>query len=136
MGIFEWIKNLIGDRLKENLEDIGDNLELILKNFGNIFISLFIMGLGFYVLVDHSLFSFIFYLLTVIWIIFFNTIVLIKKPKYFYFTLIIILVSEALRPILADSFNFAMKGELFMALIYIGVWIAIKIRMRQIREEN
>ncbi len=136
MGIFDWIKDWVSERFGENIENVKENFELIIDNWRNIVISLFVMWLGFYVIVDYGRFSLIFYSLTAIWITFFNTLVLVKKPYYFYFTLVIILVADALKPMLADSFNFAVSGNWLMAFVYFGVWIAIRIRFNQLRNEN
>ncbi len=135
MWLFKKIWDWISDKFYENVKEIKENFEEILENFGNIFLAVILMAVGFYIIKDYSWFSLLFYILTAIWIVFFNTPVLVKKPLYFYITLVILLVAGAIKPILIDSFNFLRSGDILMFCVYLGVWIAIRIRFNQLRNE-
>jgi len=136
MGLWDWVKNWVSDKFKENIEDIENNWNEIKKNIGNIFISLITLIAGVCVLKDYGFWNLLSYILTAIWILFFNTTVLIEKPLYFYLSLVAILVADAIKPLLTDGIKFLSEGNCLMFIVYIGVWTIIRIEFNQLKESR
>lgn len=78
----------------------------------------------------------ILYILTLLWIILFNSAIFIKNPFYLLITFISLLIANAFRPLLTNSLNSLEQGNLLMFFVYLIVWVLIKIRILKMKKNS
>lgn len=119
------------------LKRIKENLLKFIKNTNNLTISIFILIIGFLIiLLQGNLLMLILYILTLLWIILFNSAIFIKNPFYLLITFISLLIANAFRPLLTNSLNSLEQGNLLMFFIYLIVWVLIKIRILKMKKNS
>lgn len=119
------------------LKRIKENLLKFIKDTNNLTISIFILIIGFLIiLLQGNLLMLILYILTLLWIILFNSAIFIKNPFYLLITFISLLIANAFRPLLTNSLNSLEQGNLLMFFIYLIVWVLIKIRILKMKKNS
>jgi len=119
------------------LKRIKENLRKFIKDTNNLTISIFILIIGFLIiLLQGNLLMLILYILTLLWIILFNSAIFIKNPFYLLITFISLLIANAFRPLLTNSLNSLEQGNLLMFFIYLIVWVLIKIRILKMKKNS
>jgi len=119
------------------LKRIKENLLKFIKDTNNLTISIFILIIGFLIiLLQGNLLMLILYILTLLWIILFNSAIFIKNPFYLLITFISLLIANAFRPLLTNSLNSLEQGDLLMFFIYLIVWVLIKIRILKMKKNS
>ncbi|MDD2444596.1 MAG: hypothetical protein PHX15_02560 [Candidatus Nanoarchaeia archaeon] len=119
------------------LKRIKENLRKFIKDTNNLTISIFILIIGFLIiLLQGNILMLILYILTLLWIILFNSAIFIKNPFYLLITFISLLIANAFRPLLTNSLNSLEQGNLLMFFIYLIVWVLIKIRILKMKKNS
>lgn len=125
------------DFCTNRLKRIKENLRKFIKNTNNLTISIFILIIGFLIiLLQGNLLMLILYILTLLWIILFNSAIFIKNPFYLLITFISLLIANAFRPLLTNSLNSLEQGNLLMFFVYLIVWVLIKIRILKMKKNS
>jgi hypothetical protein len=119
------------------LKRIKENLRKFIKDTNNLTISIFILIIGFLIiLLQGNILMLILYILTLLWIILFNSAIFIKNPFYLLITFISLLIANAFRPLLTNSLNSLEQGNLLMFFVYLIVWVLIKIRILKMKKNS